>query len=111
MGVLVGAEGSVRCLLQLAVISTEHSSQRTCSLLLSSCLHGASLASLLSCLPTASTCSSCGVSTSGLLDQPAPSESGGRLMQTQQCWSMLLRNVLLNQGTRDGTKTLNESAY
>lgn len=109
MGVLVGAEGSLRCLLQLAVISTEHSSQRTCSL--PSCLHGASLASLLSCLPTASTCSSCGVSTSGLLDQPAPSVSGGRLTQTQQCWSMLLRNVLLNQGTRDGTKTLNESAY
>lgn len=111
MGVLVGAEGSLRCLLQLAVITTEHSSQRTCSLLLSSCLHGASLASLFSCLLTASTCSSCGVSTSGLLDQPAPSVSGGRLTQTQQCWSMLLRNVLLNQGTRDGTKTLNESAY
>lgn len=109
MGVLVGAEGSLRCLLQLAVISTEHSSQRTCSL--PSCLHGASLASLFSCLLTASTCSSCGVSTSGLLDQPAPSVSGGRLTQTQQCWSMLLRNVLLNQGTRDGTKTLNESAY
>lgn len=102
-GVLGGAKVSL-VLSAACSHGSECSSQRTCS------FSALTPASLLSCLQTALTCSSCGISTSGLLDQ-APIETDSRLMQTQPGQFMLMKNVLLNQGTRDEAKTPNDSTF